>query len=481
MRTEDVVAAVDVAMAQWRIAGATVVVVRDDDTWVLPRGHRGGAGSPPTSAHTVYPMGCLSRCVGAATVARLVREGVTSWDAPHLVGAMPAGPPDRGCSLGDLMSHSSGIPTYTILLDADAVSIADIAAHRLRHLTARWGPGTRYVHSELSYLLACHLASELGGQGWRSMLSALLTDVAAKDAYLGRAPAPGDAARPAIWGAEAGAFLSQPIGTASALAEPIDGLWLSGSDMAALIRFFLTGCTPDRGRLLGAEHLDRIRQSRIKVPRFASPHAADVVPQGYALGWLEASRHTRRLLVHSGTASGMRGLVVLLPAERVGVGVFCNVDDPHVPTGQPCCFRCAVAFGLVDALLDRRPFVVPERGPRPVAPTGTIAGTRPEPDIWQRLRGDYEHPGFGRVTFVDDSSGQATFRYASLSAAVCARSGTLAVDWPPGQAATGQSPLVVEGVDADHVDLRMESSVAPFRFVRVPAPSAAPVRARRGR
>ncbi|MFB6440781.1 serine hydrolase domain-containing protein [Streptomyces sp. NPDC056411] len=449
----------------WQVPGVGVTVVRGDEAAVFTDGTRDLSTGAPLTPHTLFPLGSLTKSVIAAQLARLVAQGLTGWDTGHLTTVLPQGAPRDGYTLTQLLTHSSGLPSYDLLLAGCAdTSPGEAARGRLPHLvTVRPPGGDRFSYSDLAYVLACHIAEETAGRPWDRLLGDILSELGVR----GRRPGPsGDFAHACEPDGTGGLTDTGPV-RLSGLSDVISGVWASPADMVALLRFHLFG-HGSRQRLLDDRVLAQLRTPRMPAPTLSANHPACVEADGYGYGWLVGRYRGEPALVHSSSVGALRGMTVLLPDRDLAVNVFCNTGVRHSPGRAHCCFRCAVTFSLIDAIDDghergrehRLPAGEPERmaGPAP----GRVADL---PSL-EALPGTYHHPGFGFARIEPNASGPgAVFRYGPLTGAVRrAGNGTLFTVCP-----ADPGPIALAPVGTDRLAIRMERSVPAFEFTRAAA------------
>ncbi|MEU0008319.1 serine hydrolase domain-containing protein [Streptomyces sp. NPDC006314] len=445
----------------WRVPGVGVTVVHGDEAAVLVDGAREVMTGAPLTPRTLFPLGSLTKSLIAALIAGLVDRGATGWETRHLTAVLPHGAPPDGYTLTQLLTHASGLPTYDMLLAGCAdTSPGEAARGRLPHLVTVHPPGgARFSYSDLAYLMACHVAEETAGRPWHRLTADFLADLAGRGTQPGPAEDVAHACEP---GPEQG-FTDTGPPRLPGLSAAISGVWASAEDMVTLLRFHLYG-DGRRGRLLDHRSLEHLRIPRTPAPTTSANHPACVTAEGYGHGWLVGRYQGDRVLVHSSSVGALRGMTVVLPERQVAVNVFCNSGVRHSPGRLHCCFRCAVAFSLVDALSGgqndlacRLPAGEPERmaGPAPGQPA--------DPRTLPGLVGAYHHPGFGSVRLVPDAHGTgALFRYGPVEGPVRRDArGTLFTTCPavPG-------PVAISQVGTDRVVVRMERAVPAFEFTR---------------
>ncbi|KAK4454464.1 beta-lactamase/transpeptidase-like protein [Podospora aff. communis PSN243] len=101
-------------------AGASVGIIRRGETFHEAHfGFRDHKLSTKPDSDTLYGIGSMTKGMVAAAIADLVERGLMAWDE-KLCDIMPEfTSPDRvmadGCTVADILSHRSGLPTFNVL------------------------------------------------------------------------------------------------------------------------------------------------------------------------------------------------------------------------------------------------------------------------------------------------------------------------------------------------------------------------------
>ncbi len=102
------------SLAQWRVPGVAIAVVRGDSV-VLVRGYgyKEAGRKDPVTARTMFEIGSTTKAFSSALVAMLVDEGQLGWDdrvTDRLPGFELKDPlATRQVTLRDLLSHRTGL------------------------------------------------------------------------------------------------------------------------------------------------------------------------------------------------------------------------------------------------------------------------------------------------------------------------------------------------------------------------------------
>jgi hypothetical protein len=196
---------------------------------------------------------------------------------------------------------------------------------------------------------------------------------------------------------------------------PAGGINAAISDMAAYLRFYLADGRYDGAQLLSPATLRAMQTPRVHVGRSEFEEIGDY-HYGFGLG----CHHYlgERVIGHSGGWIGWGTLMVMLPERRLGAVILTN--------RAPSAVTEIVAMAVFDRLCGRDPipwldrfrtrrrqFVAQRAADRQAHRATRKPGAGPSRPLAE-YAGDYEHPGYGRITI--DAGGDALhWRFHGLS------------------------------------------------------------------
>lgn len=297
-------------------AGLTVGVVRGRDTLAL-RGY-GSADTARRRAagpNTVYRVGSITKQFTAAAVLQLVEQGRVSL-ADTLGRFLPQYPQWGRVTIRQLLSHTSGVPTYTASR-AWAARIGDaLAPDTVLGFVASqpfdFPPGTQFRYDNTGYFLLGRVLERVAGRPYAALLrerffgplgmtrSAYCPDVPADTAYAAGydrvSPDPATGYAPA-----------RPISMTSPYAA--GALCLTVPDFLRW-QAALTG-----GRVVTAAAYARMSRSDT---------LADGRPTGYGWGLAPGALDGHRVVEHGGDINGGSAQQLWLPDDSLRVVVFTN-------------------------------------------------------------------------------------------------------------------------------------------------------------
>jgi D-alanyl-D-alanine carboxypeptidase len=168
-------AAVRAYLARNGIPAAHVTVLRGDEV-LLQRGYGAARpGGPPPDAHSIFPLGSISKQFTAALVLALADQGRIELDAPvgRYLPEWFAGEPEL--RVEHLLWQTSGLadflwlPGYRKLGDDPATPVSAYVALGAA-APRRFAPGTRWAYSNTNYKALALIAERTGGAPFDRLL-----------------------------------------------------------------------------------------------------------------------------------------------------------------------------------------------------------------------------------------------------------------------------------------------------------------------
>ena len=128
----------------------------------------------PTDPRMRFNIGSVTKPITATAILRLGERGALGLEQPLCAHLRQCPSAWRPVVLGQLLSHTSGIPDlFEDLPAAPADSLlAVVEATVARHLadTLRFAPGERYAYSNFNYILLGYVLEVAGGAPWLEVL-----------------------------------------------------------------------------------------------------------------------------------------------------------------------------------------------------------------------------------------------------------------------------------------------------------------------
>jgi len=392
---------IDEQRALWEVPGCAVGVIRGSDV-VLRAGFgtRTLGADEPVSTKTVFPIGSTTKSFTAAAVGALVDDGLLEWDKPLRdyipEFAMHDPVASERITVRDLLSHRSGLPRHEFVwLGHPDRTRADFV-RRLRFLELSADIRQKFQYTNLGYITVGHLIDILAGMSWEEfVLTRLLKPLAMDRSSLSveETKAADDVARPHEMRDDA--IVEIPYRDLAQIG-PAGGIISCLDDMLSYVRAHLA---PGQDGPISVAAASEMHAPQIMLPEDKTfPESTRF---GYGLGWVVGQYRGCRIVEHNGGVDGFLTDCMMLPDQGIGVVVLTNYWSA---LGSCIAYRAFDALlgletidwsGRMKGLLDEAHAARAQaRSQAKSAPRGR--GARPLDDY----AGEYEHPGYGRVSVV---------------------------------------------------------------------------------
>lgn len=317
-------ARIDHGLRAQRLAGVSIALVDDQRVvWAHGAGLADAATGQPATPQTVYRMGSISKLLTDTAALQLVSAGRLALDAP-LQQALPgwqtdARWPDRPVTLRQLMTHHAGLPRDKLGgMWGHAVEDFRGVAAWLASDQAIAPPGRAFSYSNLGLDLVGLAIEQASGRRFEDQLRvAVLEPLGMASASFSTGPAPGP-------GMARGHLNGEPRDEPDLRDVPAGGLNASVLDLARFVSLqFAEGRNAQGVQVLAPPALaEMLRVQNADVPLDAGFEIG--------LGWLfstfgaDTVHGGGPVAHHAGATFHHRSMVMMLPAQRLGVVVASN-------------------------------------------------------------------------------------------------------------------------------------------------------------
>lgn len=411
-------------MKNWGVSGCAVGIVRAGRTiYAKGFGLRDAARRLPATERTLFCVRSLTKAFTATAVGMLVDDGLLEWDVP-LREYLPSfrmhdALATERATVRDLLTHRTGLPPHYTALFTSLATEAGIL-ERLPHLEPYrdFRSGARYTN--VTYAAAGALIERLSGMTWQEFLRTRIFDpLGMTDSTFATAELFGceelavghrqGRNGPVPWLRGRGFSLSaahDPKAPAAAVVSNVP-------DMCRWLAFQMNGGKVGERSILSAGILREIHSSQMCQGQ--TVHNRALSDASYAMGWLVQPYRGYRRLWHSGGGHGYRAVASFMPWESVGVVVLANLGPTWLPH--------IIQFNVHDRLLGlsqlpwNRQYKRMDEGQaarvRRQRRARRRKGRAGPPRPLQSYAGQYEHPGYGRLS-VSLERGRLRMRYNGI-------------------------------------------------------------------
>jgi len=328
------------AMADWRVPGMAIVVVKDDSVaFIKGYGVRELGKPDPVTVHTRFGIMSTTKAFTAMLVAMLADSGRVSLDDPvqkYLPDVQFADPyVTREIALRDLLTHRVGFADPDYLWGTSGLDFPTIA-HRLRFVPVQTSFRARFQYNNVTYALAGQVAARAAGTTWQSLvhnriLGPLNMTETFADARELKASGVTDVTSPHGIVRDTVRVLPAPIDGIDDIA-PAGAMLSTVTDMAKWLRFLLDSGRVNGQRLVSARGFGELFKPQQVVQRWFYPTATLTHPhfQAYGLGWILQDYRGEFIAIHTGSIEGRSAIVGLIPDRRLGLVIFTNLDHSEL-------------------------------------------------------------------------------------------------------------------------------------------------------
>ncbi len=324
------------AVAEWRIPGLAIAVVKDDSV-VFAKGYGVRELGKPAAvdAGTRFAIGSTTKAMTAVALGMLVDEKKVRWDEPvitYLPGFRVGDPyVTRELTVRDLLTHRGGLGNADQLW-ASAGYPAEEIMRRVATLAPAYSLRSRFVYQNIMYAVAGDVIAAASGMPWAQFLRTRIFEplgMKATEATLAALDGQSNIATPHGEIADTiRPITNRPVDAVG----PAGSVWSSVGDMAKWARFILDSGRVGGKRLLSEATFRELLSPQVVAPREMYSTMPLVRPHffTYGLGWFLHDYQGQAVAMHTGSIDGMSALIGLIPDRRLGVYVLANLDHAEL-------------------------------------------------------------------------------------------------------------------------------------------------------
>ncbi|TNY26116.1 serine hydrolase [Fulvimonas soli] len=335
---------IDDAFTRYHLPGLAVGVI-EGGTVVYTRtlGERVAGSGERIDADTLFKIASNSKAMTTALLGRLVDQGKLRWDdkvTRYLPDFRMYDPwVTREMQVGDLLTHSSGLPEgggdLMLWPEPNDFTRADIV-HALRYLKPAYSFRSKYQYDNLLYVVAGELAAAAGGAPYDALMR--------REVF---APLGLSRCQVGAWDRDEVGNVAEPHGyiggrnqviraddatVPATTSDPAGGIRCSLNDMLAWARNWLAP-TPAQLQWLSPAQRAVLQAPHMLIPVSALRRQWDrshVMAYGY--GWRMADVDGHWTVWHTGTLAGMYSELMLVPDRRSGFVLLTNGNGDEART-----------------------------------------------------------------------------------------------------------------------------------------------------
>lgn len=338
MSAAELDAFIEKAVADYRVPGAAVAIVKGDRT-ILMRGYgvRRSGDPAPVDENTVFQIASDTKTFTAAALAALVGDGRLGWD-DKVITHLPEFVlfdeyATRNAAIRDLLAHRTGLPAFTGDILGEIGYDRAEALRRIRYLPPATSFREQALYSNLGFFAAGMVASRAAGSSWEEVVdSRLLTPLGMSRSGTSVLAMPADDNHAATHGFVDGRLqLIEP--SKQIVLGPAGSIISTASDLARYMRMLLAEGRFEGRQVLAASAVDAMFESSM-VSEIGFSEALPISQEtgfGYSMGWGYYYFHRAKVLEKGGALDGVRAVIVLVPERELGIAVLANLNLTLLP------------------------------------------------------------------------------------------------------------------------------------------------------
>ncbi|HEV8363011.1 MAG TPA: serine hydrolase [Gemmatimonadaceae bacterium] len=416
------------AMADWKMPGLAVAIVRNDSVlWAKGYGVRTFGSNDRVDDKTLFEIGSSSKSFTATIVAMLVTDGKMRWD-DRLTRYLPTFQlydpvANAEVTVRDALTHRAGLSRAELSWMYAGIG-RDEVLRRARFLKPSFPFRSRWQYQNVMFLAAGEAAGRAASSTWEDLVQRRIFEPLGMARSLPLAPKD----RSGVTNlATPHATRRDTVYTLAPMAmdniAPAGSIVSTAYDMAQYLRFQLGDGTFNGKRLVSAAALRQTHTPQMlmgggegggggegdSLTRFST----------YGMGWMVQDYRRNLMWQHGGNTDGMTTAMGMLPDSKFGVVVLSNMYGAQLPgllmryifdrqLGVPV--RDLSAEALTRVATQRRRADSTERAQAALR----VAGAQPPLPI-SAYAGSYTDSLYGEAT-VSETGGKLVMQRGDLSA-----------------------------------------------------------------
>jgi len=345
-------------MKDYNVAGMAVAVVKDG-TVIHEKGYgfRDINGPERISPTTIFKIASNSKAFTTAAIARLVDDGLLSWD-DAVVDILPEFKMydpyvTREFTVRDLLTHRSGLGTGSgdLMLwpEPNQFTRTDIIRAQ-RHFKPATSFRSAYSYDNTLYVVAGEIVSKISSLSFEEYVdSKIMEPIGLETCFAGQVPDSvlANAAKPhsladsGLYIVDRGIINNEPVTSVAA-----GGIRCSLHDMIDWVQTHMAGgIAPNGARIFSSAQSQEMWRPHTLIPLTDRRREMDSSNfYAYALGWRVADTHGHFKVSHTGALAGFRSVVEIIPSLDLAVIVLLNTGNSDA--------RRAVATTILQSYMD---------------------------------------------------------------------------------------------------------------------------------
>lgn len=326
------------AMADWKIPGLSIAIVRNDSVlYAKGFGVLKAGSTTPVNEQTLFEIGSTSKAFTATLVAMLVGDGKMRFDdrvTEYLPGFKLADPvANAEVTIRDAMTHRSGIGRGELAWLGAGISREEVL-RRVRFLKPESPFRSRYSYQNMMFLAAGEAAGKAAGSSWDALIRQRIFEPLGMSVTITSSTGMTNRNVGAPHGMVRDSVYAKPHGNLDNIA-PAGSILSSAQDMAQWLRFQLADGVYNGKRLVSSAAFRQTHTPQILTGGGGGAAPLDSIGlevfSAYGMGWSITGYRRQLVWQHGGGTDGSSAQVAMLPEQKFGVVVLSNMAGAQLP------------------------------------------------------------------------------------------------------------------------------------------------------
>ncbi|MEX0297563.1 MAG: serine hydrolase [Kordiimonas sp.] len=325
----------------YRTPGLAIAVVKDGAV-VHATGYGKRTFNEPDTVNTetFFRVASVTKAFTAALIATLVDDGKLNWDdkvIDYLPNFQMADPwVTREFTIRDLFTHRSGLGPGAgdlMLWPAPAGFSRDEIIHNLRFLKPVSSFRSEYAYDNLLYIVAGEIAAKVSGTSWENSMQQRVLSRLDNNCYSEAPKTLRNVATPhQITEGKLETVPRNAVTVESPVYAAAGGISCNISGLADWMLTWLAGGSSASGqKIFSEEQRDEMwRGVTLMQPSRFERDLMNTNFKSYALGWRKIDAMGHMFISHTGSLSGARAWVGMIPELNIGIAILDNGNNSRV-------------------------------------------------------------------------------------------------------------------------------------------------------
>lgn len=327
---------VEASRKLYEVPGLAIMVVKDGKV-IHSKGYgvRQLGTNQPVDSKTLFACASTTKAMTATCMGMLVDEGKVKWD-DRVINYLPDFQlydpyVTRELKIRDLFTHNSGVGNADFLWSIMNIPAEEVLA-KMKMVEPSYSLRSSFIYQNIFYLAAGKVIEKVSGMPWEVFIQKRIFDPLAMTRTFPLLSQVKDANQsfPHHW---VDGKITMIERTSADEIGPAGSVWSCVDDMSKWALCMLDSSKYAGGRLVKATTWNELFKPQVMVTASQFYPTAQLTKPNwktYGLGWFQQDYKGQKINFHTGSLAGETAIHGQLPAAKLAVYVFGNLDHAEV-------------------------------------------------------------------------------------------------------------------------------------------------------